>query len=119
MKGYIAQQQNDLDVAIEWYKKTLEIDANYQNALTNLGRSYIAKAQEYSSKQATVNITDRARLKKDKEIINGYFKEALPYFEKLRESAPDRQDLWMNGLSQCYYNLNMQAKLKEIEALAK
>ena len=119
LKGYIAQQQNDLDVAIEWYKKTLEIDANYQNALTNLGRSYIAKAQDYSSKQATVNITDRARLKKDKEIINGYFKEALPYFEKLRESAPDRQDLWMNGLSQCYYNLNMQAKLKEIEALAK
>lgn len=119
LKGYIAQQQNNLDEAIEWYKKTLEIDGSYLNALTNMGRLYIAKAQEYSTKQATVNITDRARLKKDKEIIDGYFKEALPYFEKLREIAPESQNLWLNGLSQCYYNLNMISKFNELEKLAK
>ena len=119
LKGYIAGQKEDYDTAIEWYKKTLEIDGSYLNALTNMGRLYIAKAQEYSTKQATVNITDRARLKKDKEIINGYFKEALPYFEKLREIAPDSQNLWLNGLSQCYYNLNMISKFNELEKLAK
>ena len=28
LKGYIAQQQGDMDEALVWYKKTLEIDAN-------------------------------------------------------------------------------------------
>ncbi len=117
LKGYIAQQQENMDEALVWYKKTLEVDGNYLNALRNIAVVYVAKAQEYSAKQATAKL-DRAKLKKDKEIINGYFKEALPYFEKLRELAPDRKDLWLNGLSQCYYNLNMEAQLKEIESLA-
>ncbi len=117
LKGYIAQQQNDTDTALEWYKKTLDIDPNYVNALRNVALSYIGKAQEYSTKQSSVRL-DRAQIKKDKEIINGYFKEALPYFEKLREVAPDKKELWLNGISQCYYNLNMEAKLKEIETLA-
>lgn len=117
LKAYIAQQQGDMDTALDWYKKTLEIDPTYVNALRNVALSYVGKAQEYSTKQASVKL-DRAQLKKDKEVINGYFKEALPYFEKLRELAPDKKELWLNGLSQCYYNLNMEAKLKEIEALA-
>ena len=117
LKGYIAQQQGEMETALEWYKKTLEIDPTYQNALKNVALSYIAKAQEYTSKQSSVKL-DRAQLKKDKEIIGGYFKEALPYFEKLRELAPDTKELWLNGLSQCYYNLNMEDKLKEVEKLA-
>lgn len=117
LKGYIAQQQNDMDTAFEWYKKTLEIDPNYVNALRNVALSYVGKVQEYSTKQSSVRL-DRAQIKKDKEIINGYFQEALPYFEKLREVAPDKKELWLNGLSQCYYNLNMEDKMKEIDALA-
>lgn len=117
LKGYIAQQQDSVDVAIEWYEKTLAIDPNHLDALTNLGRIYIAKASEYSNKQASAKF-DRARIKKDKEILNGYFNQALPYFEKLRTIAPDRKDLWLGGLTNCYYNLNMSDKMKEIEALA-
>ena len=75
------------------------------------------QAQEYAEKQASTKF-DRAQLKKDKEIIGGYYKEALPYYEKLRELAPEKKELWLNGLSNCYYNLNMEDKLKEIEALA-
>ena len=57
-------------------------------------------------------------MKKDKEIISGFFREAMPYFEKLREIAPDRKELWLNGLTQCYYNLNMNDKMAELEKLA-
>lgn len=117
LKGYIAVQAEDYDTATEWYKKTLEIDPVHLDALTNLGRICISKAQEYSNKQSATKF-DRAKMKKDKEILNGFFKDALPYFEKVRELAPDRKDLWLNGLTNCYYNLNMSAKLKEIEALA-
>lgn len=118
LKGYIAQQQGDSDKALEWYKKTLEVDPLYVSALRNVALSYVGKAQDYSANQASVRF-DKAQIKKDKEIISGYFKEALPYFEKLREIEPDRQELWLNGLSQCYYNLNMEDKLEELDKLAK
>lgn len=117
LKGYIAQQKNDMDTAMEWYKKTLELDPTYVNALHVIAIYYSVQAQDYAEKQASVNF-NREQIKKDKEIINGYYKEALPYFEKLRELAPDKKELWLSGLSNCYYNLNMQDKLKEIENLA-
>lgn len=117
LKGYIAQQQEDYDTAITWYKKTLEMDPNYVDAHTNIGRSYIAKASKYSSTQSSTKI-DRAKMKKDKEILNGLFRDALPHFEKLREIAPDRKELWLNSLTNCYYNLNMHNKMKELESLA-
>ncbi|MBR6648150.1 MAG: hypothetical protein IKL29_02080 [Bacteroidaceae bacterium] len=117
VKGYIAQQSNQQDEAIVWYKKTLEIDPNYENAIGNLALCYIQQAQEYSNEQASVKVTDKAKLKKDKEILSGYFKEALPLYEKLRQIAPDKTNLWLNGLYQCYYNLNMETELNEIEKL--
>lgn len=117
LKGYIAQQQKDLDTAITWYKKTLEMDPNFTDAHTNLGRTYIAKAHDYSASQSSTKI-DRAKMKKDKEVLNGLFGAALPHFEKLRELVPDRKDLWLNSLTNCYYNLNMTDKMKELESLA-
>ena len=117
LKGYIAQQKNDMDTAMEWYKKTLEIDPSYVNALHVIALYYSVQAQDYAEKQASVNF-NREQIKKDKEIISGYYKMALPYYEKLRELAPDKKELWLSGLSNCYYNLNMQDKLKEIESLA-
>lgn len=117
LKGYIAQQQNDYDTAISWYKKTLEMDSEFVDAHTNIGRSYIAKASDYSMNQATTKL-DRAKMNKDKEIINGYYTSAMPHFEKLRQLVPDRKELWLNSLTNCYYNLNMLDKMKELESLA-
>jgi tetratricopeptide (TPR) repeat protein len=125
LKGYIAQgkferdEKNmaDLDAAIEWYKKTLEADDKYQTALANLGRCYLQKAQIYNNENASTNIKDKKKLAKDKEVLKGYYSEALPLYLKLREVAPDRTDFWMNGLMNCYYNLNMDKELKELEKL--
>lgn len=117
VKGYLAQQAEKTDEAIEWYKKTLEIDPNYESAMSNLGLCYIQKVQAYNNSQASVKITDKAKLKKDKEIVQGFFREALPYYEQLRVVAPDKTNLWLNGLYQCYYGLEMEEKLAEVEKL--
>lgn len=119
LKGYIAHQKQDLDTAIDWYAKTLEVDANYVSALSNLSRCYLIKAQEYSTAQSSVKVTDKKKIAKDKEILNGYYSKALPLLEKLREIEPDKHELWLANLTNCYYNLNMNDKLKEIEALQK
>ena len=117
VKGMVLQESGKTAEAVEWYKKTLAKDPNYEGALANLGICYTVLAQEYSQKSASTNIKDKAQIKKDKEIINGYFQEALPLYEKLRKLQPNKTELWITGLSNCYYNLNMDKELKEIESL--
>lgn len=117
VKGLISQENEKYDDAIVWYKKTIAIDPNYTNAISNLGLCYIQLAQDYSSKNATTDLKNKAKIKKDKEILNGYFTEALPLYEKLRQLKPNETNLWINGLYNCYYNLNMEDKLAEIEKL--
>lgn len=119
LKGYIAHQKEDFDTAIEWYEKTLNVDPNYENALSNLGRCYLIKAQEYSTAQSSTKVTDKKKIAEDKKILDGYYNKALPLLEKLREVAPDKHDLWLMNLTNCYYNLKMTDKLEELEKLQK
>ncbi len=115
VKGMVLQESDKPAEAVEWYKKTLEKDPNYESALANLGLCYTLLAQKYSQENASTNIKDKAKIKKDKEVLNGYFQQALPLYEKLRQLQPNKVNLWGTGLSNCYYNLNMADKLEEIE----
>ncbi len=117
VKGMVLQESGKPAEAVEWYKKTLEKDPNYESALANLGICYTQLAQKYSQENASTNIKDKAKIKKDKEVLNDYFREALPLYEKLRQLQPNKPELWATGLSNCYYNLNMADKLAEIEKL--
>lgn len=117
IKGLIPMRVENYDEAIVWFKKTLEIDPNYENAIVYLAASYMNKAHLYNSQQTSMNIKDKAKIKQDQEILKGYFSEALPLYEKLRSIAPDKTNLWLTGLYNCYYNLEMTDKMKEIESL--
>ena len=117
LKAYIPHQKEDLDTAIEWYNKTLEVDPNYENALSNLARCYLQKAYLYSVENSSTKLNDKKKIAKDKEVLNGYYNQALPLLEKLRVNCPDKTDLWLTNLINCYYNLNMDAKVKELEKL--
>lgn len=117
VKGYILHNREKYDDAITWYKKAVELKSDYVEAYANMGRCYITKAQDYSNSQASTKITDKAKIKKDNEIIQGYYKEALPYMVKVRELAPDNKSLWMYGLANCYANLNMDKEFEEIRVM--
>ena len=106
-----------IEEAITWYRKTLDIDPNYETALSNLGRCYLQKAQAYSNEQSSVKVNDRNKLAQDREILRGFYSEALPLYEKLRTLAPERTEYWLNGLMNCYYGLNMENELLELERL--
>ncbi len=116
LKGYIPHQRKELDAAIEWYIKTLEIDPNYESALSNLALCYIQKAQDYDM-NSTTNPNNKKQLAKDKEIKDGYYNQALPLLEHLRALYPDKTDLWLTNLMNCYYNLRNAKKLEELEKL--
>ena len=111
--------KEDIDTAIEWYEKTLEVDPYYENALSNLGRCYLVKAQEYSAAQSSTKVTDKKKIAEDKKVLDGYYNKALPLLEKLRQIAPDKHELWLVNIINCYYNLKMTDKLKEVEEIQK
>ena len=119
LKGYIAHQKQDTETAIEWYEKTLAVDEYYESALNNLSRCYLYMAQEYAAAHSSTKVTDKKKIAKDKEILNGYYKKALPLLEKLRKIQPEKYELWLANLTNCYYNLNMTKELQEIEKLQK
>ena len=115
VKGFLLHNMKDNDRALEYYRKTIEVDPTYAEAYSNIGLIYIQKAQDYSD-QATFNLDD-PNYARDQEAIKKFFEEAKPYYEKARELKPDQQDLWIQGLYRVYYNLNMGDEFDEIEKL--
>jgi len=113
--GVFLSRQDKFAEAIEQFKKAVEIDANYGDAIYNLGVAYLnwgVSMKAESDKQAEA---ERAKSKgKDVKTDFSYkekFKEALPYLEKAQEIRPDDLDL-LQRLGKVYANLNMVEKSK-------
>ena len=120
VKGFVFQNNKQFDAAIEEYKKCIEKDPNYTGAYRNLGICYCTIAQEKSDAMTNLNIKSK-EYKDQKEVVNSYYKLALPIYEQLRKmddgSDPDVKNAWTNGLYTCYYMLNMGKEFEEIEKI--
>lgn len=110
-----AEATEALNSAIEYYKKTIEVDPNYAEAYSNLGLVYCIQAQDFSE-NATTDVND-PKYKEDQIALKKYYENAKPYYEKARELKPDQKDLWIQGLYRVYYNLGMGTEFEEIEKL--
>ena len=115
VKGYLYHNMEDYDKALEYYKKTIELDPSYAEAYSNIGLIYCLKAQDFSGK-ATSDVND-PKYQEDMATLKKFYEEAKPYYEKARELKPDQKDLWLNGLYRVYYNLQMGPEYEEIEKL--
>lgn len=115
VKGYIYHNMKDFDNALDFYGKTLAIKPDHNEALSNMGLIYRLQAQEFSEKATTA--MEDPQYAKDQETLRGFFEKARVVYEKLREVAPDKKDLWLQGLYSVYYNLNMGDEFKEIEQM--
>ena len=103
----------DIDKAEEYFKKSLEIDPNYLDAVSNLGRIYYNQGV---NKQGDANMINDTKLYQE-EITKAkeLFQKSLPYFERVHKERPNDVDA-MVGLRGIYYNLNMGDKLEALEA---
>ena len=115
VKAYLYHNLKDYNKAIEFYKKTIEVDPEYAEAYSNLGLVLIMQAQEYSDK-STTDIND-PKYAQAQAQVKKFYEEAKPYYEKARQLKPDQKDLWAPGLYRVYYNLNMGPEFEEIEKL--
>lgn len=117
VKAYLYHNMKNYDKAIEFYKKAIEIDAEYAEAYSNVGLAYLMKAQEYADK-STTDIND-PKYAEAQKAIKKIYGEAKPYYEKARALKPEQKDLWLQGLYRVYYNLNMGPEFEEIDKLMK
>ncbi len=112
VKGYLYHNMGDYDKALEFYNKTIEKDPNYAEAYSNIGLIYCLQAQDFSEK-ATMDVND-PKYQEDQKTLRGFYEKAKPYYEKARALKPDQKELWGNGLSRVYYNLQMGPEFEEI-----
>ena len=110
-----AKAAESLEKAIEFYKKTTEVDPNYAEAYSNMGLVYCLQAQDFSEK-ATTDVND-PKYAQDQATLKTFYEKARPCYEKARQLQPETKELWLNGLYRVYYNLQMGPEFEEIESL--
>jgi len=88
--GYIYDASDEIDEAIKWYKKSLEKNPEYFDALYNLGVDYYNKGADILHGAQEMDLeTYKKEGKKVEQQANEIFKEALPYFERAHEVNPE------------------------------
>ena len=115
VKGYLFHNMKKYDDAITYYSQAIEKDPKLAEAYSNLGLIYCIQAQDFSEK-ATADIND-PKYNEDQQTLRNFYEKAKPCYEKCREVAPDRKELWISGLQRVYYLLNMEKELNEIESV--
>lgn len=112
--GQIYDKQEEYAKAEESYRKAIELNPEYADAVMGIGRLYYNQALR-TANEATANITDEAKMKQLDAQAQELFRKALPYLEKAVELDGENREYLM-ALRNVYYNLKMNDKFDAIEA---
>lgn len=98
------------------YKKALEIDPNYFNAVYNLGALYFNEAGD--TFKSLADITNDDLYEKEKKRADGLLAKALPYLEQAHQlDGKDKNTLI--SLKELYYRNGDEAKYTDVVAKLK
>jgi tetratricopeptide (TPR) repeat protein len=113
--GVFLLKQDKFVESIEQFKKAVEIDPAYGDAVYNLGVSYlnwgVSLKLESDKKAEAERLKNKGKDVKEDFTYKDKFKEALPFLEKAQEMRPDDIGL-LQQLGKVYANLNMVEKSK-------
>ena len=115
--GYLYDELDRDDEALEAYKKAVEIKPDYYEALFNIGAIYYNRGVIHNKSLGDLNPYDRDYRVKEDELVgkrNVEFNQALPYFEKAMEVKPDEVSL-LETLAGIYLMMEMDDKAKVLE----
>ncbi len=114
-KAYKYFESEKYDEAFEAYKKCTELKSDYYDAWYQCGLCKYRQALALNSTISTIK--NQVEAKKVLEKTKGIFGEAIPFFEKARECAPDEPQKWAFELRQCYSVTGQAAKAAEMDKL--
>ncbi len=110
-RGVLYDQNQKYKEAKEDYKKALELDEDYFDALFNLGVIYYNQAIEQMNVANAE--TDHAKFQAEKAKADSLFKASLPYMQKAHEAKPDQSEV-LESLKGLYYRFEMNDKYDEV-----
>lgn len=125
VKGALFSEEKKYNEAEAEFKKSLEVDPNFEASLEALGVNYILQAQDL--KDVTATLTDRQQqVENDKKVVELY-SNSLPYLEKYASLLKARNAPLgelrpaLVKLQNAYYNLSNMGvdKSKELEEIEK
>ena len=112
IKGENAMNAKDYDVAIENFKKTVEIDPEFTAVWFNLGVCASSKGFDLNEQ-----LSENGRLTPENDAkVKDALKEAMGYYEKVRQLDPNREKVsnWPYQLRMIYNALGEKDKAEEI-----
>ena len=114
-KAYKLFELGKFDEAFDSYLKCTELKSDYFDAWYQCGLCKYRKALALN--ETISSIKNQVEAKKTLEKTKNIFGEAIPYFEKARECAPDEPQKWAYELRQCYSVTGQAAKAAEMDKL--
>lgn len=114
-KGYALFYENKYDEALAYFEKCTQVDPDYIDAWIQCG---LCKYRTAVNLNAT---TDKMKKQADIDAVVKKVKkisaEAIPYFERVQELAPEDPSKWAYELKICYKSVGNNAKAAEMEKL--
>jgi tetratricopeptide (TPR) repeat protein len=114
--GNSYQDNNNFEEAEKAYKKSIELNPKYFDALFNLGALYFNDGVRIF--EAADKISDQKLYEVEKEKFEKRFKESIPWLEKALEINPNDQ-YTISQLKQLYSRTGQMDKLKELNEKTK
>jgi Flp pilus assembly protein TadD len=101
------------NLAVDAYKKAIQLKPDYFDPIFNLGALYVNKAVVYDDKAKNLPLDAEAEFKTLKVEADKYLEAAIPYLEKACELQPT-DVLTLNSLKQIYIRQQKTDKIKAI-----
>ena len=115
-QGYLYEQMDAGDKAVESYKNAIKVDPQYFDANFNLAAFYYNKAADILSEANDMDLKEYQE--KGEEIeqeAKKYFEMALPYLKTSMDIEPDNEKV-LQTLATVYQRLEMTDEAEEITA---
>lgn len=107
----------NIESALGYYQKAIEIDPNHVDSYINIGSMYIDKSAALYNAANELGFDAESQKKYDVMVkeAKGYDEQALPYVEKAYEMVPEDAAI-KQALRTLYIRLKMMDKAKALEA---
>ena len=114
-RGYLYEQMDNGEQAVENYKKAAELDPQYFDATFNLAAYYYNQAAETLQKANNMDLKEyEEKGAAIEDSAKVFFEKALPALEKSMELKPDDEKV-LTTLQTVYTRLGMEAKAEEVQ----
>ena len=112
IKGTEELYLNERDSALTSFSKAVQYKVDDAESYANIGNIYLYKSNELYRMEGEAKGSELRSIKAELHMTYNNAKNAL---ESARKYAPEQPDLWLSGLKEIYYKLNMGKELMILE----